>query len=428
MSGWTARRTGVAKGGILVAAGLAAALAAGPAWPAEPVQAQQSHPARQAEQAHHARAGGAQVTAGPAASGRVTPPTPLLAYYYQWFNHSSWNRAKKDYPLIGTYSSSDPRVIREQIRQAKAAGIDGFVVSWKDTPLNNGRLRLLMAAAAQEHFKLAMIYQGLDFHRQPLPASRVAADFATFRDKFAPSPVFFRLDGKPLTIWSGIWAFSVPDVARVTGAVRPGLLVLASAKDAAGFQRVADLTDGDAYYWSSVNPATYPGYGAKLDQMGNAIHRDGKYWIAPFAPGFDARMVGGTRSVPRQGGQTLRTEYATALRSSPDVLGLISWNEFSENTHTEPSVRYHNQSLDTLRQLRSTSVPAPAGPAAPSDDGSGRPGSTASTAVYVGNLLRLAGFPIALVAAVALLAYLRRRARTRPTGRPPRQPRQRRTT
>jgi hypothetical protein len=301
-------------------------------------------------------------------------------------------------------------------------------VSWKDTPLNNGRLRLLMAAAAQERFKLAMIYQGLDFHRRPLPASRVAADFAMFRDKFARSPVFFRLGGKPLTIWSGIWAFSVPDVARVTSAVRPDVLVLATEKDAAGFQRVAHVTDGDAYYWSSVNPDTYPGYSAKLRQMSNAVHRDGKYWIAPFAPGFDARMVGGTRFVSRRGGQTLRTEYATALRSSPDVLGLISWNEFSENTHAEPSVRYRYQSLNTLRQLRSTSLPAPAGPAAPSDEGSGRPGSTASTAVYVGNLLRLAGFPIALMTAVALLAYMRRRSRADPTGRPPRQPRRRSTT
>jgi Glycosyl hydrolase family 99 len=402
MNGWTARRTGSAKSGILAAAGLVIALAAGPAGPA---QAQQVHPA---------------------SGERVTPPTPLLAYFYQWFNHSSWNRAKKDYPLIGTYSSSDRRVIREQIRQAKAAGIDGFIVSWKDTPLNNGRLRLLMAAAAQEHFKLAMIYQGLDFHRRPLPASQVAADFVTFRDKFARSPVFFRLGGKPLTIWSGIWAFTLPDVARVTSAVRPDLLVLATEKDSAGFRRVAGVTDGDAYYWSSVNPATYPDYGGKLDEMSNAIHRDGKYWIAPFAPGFDGRMVGGTRFVPRRGGQTLRTEYGTALRSSPDVLGLISWNEFSENTHVEPSARYRYQSLDSLRELRNTGVPAPAGPAAPSDDGSGRPGSSASTAVYVGNLLRLAGFPVVLVAAVALLAYTRRRARAHSTGRPPH--RRRRTT
>ena len=402
MRAWTIRRTGAARGTVLAAAGLVTALAAGPI---EPAQAGQAHPA---------------------SGERVTPPTPLLAYFYQWFNHSSWNRAKKDYPLIGTYSSSDRRVIREQIRQAKSAGIDGFIVSWKDTPLNNGRLRLLMAAAAKEHFKLAMIYQGLDFHRRPQPAARVAADFVTFRDKFARSPVFLRLGGKPLTIWSGIWAFTLADVARVTGAVRPDLLVLASEKDAAGFQRVAGVTDGDAYYWSSVNPATYPDYAGKLNEMSKAIHRAGKYWIAPFAPGFDARMVGGTSFVPRRGGQTLRTEYATALRSSPDVLGLISWNEFSENTHVEPSVRYRYESMNTLRQLRGTGVPAPAGPAAPSEDGSGQPGGTASTAVYVGNLLRLAGFPVALVAAVALVAWTRRRARAHPTGRPP--PRHRRTT
>jgi hypothetical protein len=104
---------------------------------------------------------------------------------------------------------------------------------------------------------------------------------------------------------------------------------------------------------------------------------------------------------------------------------LISWNEFSENTHVEPSVRYRHQSLDTLRQLRRTGVPAPAGPAAPSDNGSGRPGSTASTGVYMGNLLRLTVFPIVLVAAVALLDYTRRRARANSTGRPHRR---RRTT
>ena len=163
-------------------------------------------------------------------------------------------------------------------------------------------------------------------------------------------------------------------MAQVTSAVRRKILVLSTEKSVPGFQRLAGLTaavwraagrrlagltDGDAYYWSSVNPATYPGYPAKLSRMSEAIHHDGKYWIAPFAPGFDARLVGGSKIVPRDNGQTLRDEYAAAARSSPDVLGLISWNEFSENSDVEPSVRYRGQSLDVLRQLRGTSVPAP---------------------------------------------------------------------
>ena len=34
--------------------------------------------------------------------------------------------------------------MRHQIEQAKSAGITGFIVSWKDTPLNDQRLELLM--------------------------------------------------------------------------------------------------------------------------------------------------------------------------------------------------------------------------------------------------------------------------------------------
>lgn len=322
---------------------------------------------------------------------------PLFAYYYIWFSHNSWARAKKDLPLIGTYSSSDPGVMRHQIEQAKLAGITGFIVSWKDTPLNDQRLELLMRVAAQEHFKLAMIYQGLDFSRKPLPVSQVAADFVTFRDKFAGNPVFYRINGKPLTIWSGTWAFSYAQVAQVTGAVRPQLLVLSTEKDLTGFERIAGVTDGDAYYWSSVNPATNNGYQAKLDQMSQAIRKAGKYWIAPFAPGFDARLVGGQRAVPRNNGQTLRTEYATAVRSSPNMLGLISWNEFSENSYVEPSRDYGYQSLDVLKQLRE--VPAsPAGSPAPLTSFSPWP-----------NIVRLLAFSLALVLGVTALIYLRRR-------------------
>jgi Glycosyl hydrolase family 71 len=340
----------------------------------------------------------------------------VFAYYYIWFNHSSWNRAKKDYPLIGTYSSGDASVMRRQIQQAKSAGIDGFIVSWKNTTLNDQRLRTLMAVAAEQHFKLAMIYQGLDFYRRPLPVSEVAADFTLFRDKFAGNPAIFQLGGKPLTIWSGTWAYTHAQVAQVTAAVRPSMLVLSTEKSAAGFNRIADVTDGDAYYWSSVNPATNTNYGSKLDQMSRTVHRDGKYWIAPFAPGFDARLVGGREFVPRDNGQTLRTEYANAVRSSPDVLGLISWNEFSENSYVEPSVHYRYQSLDVLRQLRGTTVPQPTGPAAPSETGATHPHIKAPAAWP--NVLRLAGFPIALVIAVGFLGYARRRASRPPFSRP----------
>jgi hypothetical protein len=340
------------------------------------------------------------VTAGGAAGATVNNPAtaaPLFAYYYIWFSNNSWSRAKKDLPLIGGYSSSDPGVMRHQIEQAKSAGITGFIVSWKDTPLDDQRLRLLMQVSAQEHFKLALIYEGLDFYRHPLASSVVAAGFRLFLDKFASSPVFYRVDGKPLTIWSGTWAYTYAQVAMVTSAVRPRLLVLSTEKNVAGFKRIAAVTDGDAYYWSSVNPATDSGYENKLNQMSQAIHSAGKYWIAPFAPGFDAQLLGGKRAVPRENGQTLRSEYAAAVRSSPSMLGLISWNEFSENSYVEPSKEYGYQSLDALRQLRGNPQPYATAPV------------TRKTYSIWPNVLRLLAFGLILGLAVVVLAYLRRR-------------------
>ncbi|MFZ0158788.1 MAG: endo-1,3-alpha-glucanase family glycosylhydrolase [Kineosporiaceae bacterium] len=287
------------------------------------------------------------------------PVVPLLAFYYTWFDAGSWNRAKTDFPELGRYTSDDPAVMRQHIEWAKSAGIEGFIVSWKDTTTNNRRLRLLMSVARELDFKLAMIYQGLDFQRKPLPAATVAADFVTFRDSFAADPVFLRVDGKPLTIWSGTWEFTHDQVAQVTGPVRPSLLVLNTEKSVEGYQRIADVSDGDAYYWSSVNPETNTNYAGKLVAMSAAIHARGQYWIAPFAPGFDARLVGGEKVVERRDGRTLRVEYSAAMASAPDALGLISWNEWSENSYVEPSRKYGHTELQILRELRASAVPVP---------------------------------------------------------------------
>ena len=334
---------------------------------------------------------------------------PLLAYYYIWFNRHSWTRAKIDYPALGRYSSGDPNVMRRQIEAAKSAGIEGFIVSWKDTATYDRRLRTLVSIAGQEHFKLAMIYEGLDFYRRPLPVAEVEAGFQKFLNTYANSPVFLRLHGKPLTIWSGTWKFSHGAVARVTRNVRSKLLVLNTEKNVAGFLRLADVTDGDAYYWSSVNPATNTYYAAKLIDMSKAIHQHGGYWIAPFAPGFDARLLDGKTEVRRYEGRTLRTEYATATSSSPDVLGLISWNEFSENTYVEPSQRYGNRYLDVLRQLR----PETARP--PSAIRSTAPGKHTLPSGYLPSLLRLIAFAGALVIGLGIIGYVRQARRRNKT-------------
>ena len=388
--------------GAITALGAVAVFAGFGAQPAARVQAGSAGGAATSASAGTGSIGTGSIGAGSTGSAAGDPSTalPLFAYYYIWFSPSSWQRAKIDVPQLGDYSSDDPNVLRKHVELAKSAGIQGFIVSWKDTATNDRRLRLLMQIAHQEDFKLAMIYQGLDFDRKPLPPSRVAADLKTFHDQYAPDPVFYKIGGKALTIWSGTWAFTRPQVAAATGPVRDSMLVLSTEKNVQGYKRIADSTDGDAYYWSSVNPATNTGYSAKLKAMATAIHADRKLWIAPFAPGFDARLVGGSGVIDRNGGQTLRAEYSAALSSSPDVLGLISWNEFSENSYIEPSRKYGTFYLDTLRELRGAAVPV--GAAAQDSSAGG-----AAAASYWPNLLRLGGFGLILCGGIGLAARLR---------------------
>ena len=286
----------------------------------------------------------------------VENPVPLLAYYYIWFNPESWNRAKVDYPILGRYSSDDRAVMEQHVRWAKAAGIEGFIVSWKSTFQLDQRLELLMEVAAENDFALWIIYQGLDFQRNPLPVEQIDADLAYFSTHYADHPVYKMYD-RPVVIWSGTWMFSPDEIESVTQNHRDRLLILASDRNIDGFQRRAGLVDGNAYYWSSVNPETFPDYPEKLKAMGEAVHQAGGLWVAPAAPGFDARLIGGTTVVDRENGQTLHREMNAAMRSSPDAIGLISWNEFSENSHIEPSQQHGARALEVIADIQNGAPP-----------------------------------------------------------------------
>jgi hypothetical protein len=299
---------------------------------------------------------GAALAYSPVPARAADGGPPVLAYYYIWYTPTSWNRAKIDYPLLGRYDSGDARVMRQQIRWAKAAGIDGFLVSWKSTLPLDQRLSTLVKVADQEHFKLGIVYEGLDFERRPVPAQQVTEDLQTFIDRYASDPAFDIFE-KPLVVWAGTWGFTTAQIQSATHEARRHLMVLGSAKNVRDYHRIAPYVDGNAYYWSSVNPDTFPDYQGKLNAMADAVHARSGLWVAPAAPGFDARQIGGTSIVSRKDGDTLRREWSAAQASSPDAIGLISWNEFSENSYVEPSRRYGDLYLKTVADITGAHPP-----------------------------------------------------------------------
>lgn len=288
-----------------------------------------------------------------APAARAAPTTraahgspPSFAYYYIWYQPTSWQRAKKDYPLLGRYSSDDPVVMDRHVTMAKAAGLTGFIVSWKGTRDLNARLDTLVHISEKHDFKLEIVYEALDFHRRPLPVAEVNADLEYLADRYAGSPVFDTFS-KPVVVITGTDRLTLDLLRRATAGVRDRLRVLASAKSVGEYQRTASVTEGDAYYWSSIDPAS-PSYAHKMQEMSRAVHADGGLWLAPAPAGFDARLVGGQRVVPRRRGDTLRRSIDLARQSAPDALGVISWNEFSESSYVEPSQVYYGQELTAL--------------------------------------------------------------------------------
>jgi len=281
---------------------------------------------------------------------------PLLAYFYIWFNPSSWNRMKKDYPLIGRYSSSDLSIMRQQVKMAKQAGITGFLVSWKDTPVLNSRLAALRSVAAAAGFKLGIVIEGRDFYGSPISMRKVRQSFDYLAMHYGSDPVF-NIFGKPLVAWSGTWLFSTKQLTSISRAYASKLIILATEKQPSDYQLIAKLFRGDAYYWSSADPRRTPGYASKLAEFSKVVHQHHGLWIAPAAPGFDARLLGGVRDIRRQRGQTLRLELNAAIASSPDAVGLISWNEYSENSEIEPSQEYGSTALKIIAAVEHAKAP-----------------------------------------------------------------------
>jgi hypothetical protein len=311
----------------------------------------------------------ASVSPGEQPSGTPGPGSPgfkppVLAYYYMWFNSASWSHAKADQPDLGPYTSTDPAIIRQQVTWAKQSGVDAFIVSWKSSPSLNLALQELVAEAHRQNLKLVLIYEGLDVNRNPIAIETVENDLVWFENTYGSDPAF-DLYGKPAAIWSGSWRFSDADISIVRNLVdAPNkILLLGSEKSASAYQARATLFDGDAYYWSSGDPLSTPGYASRLNALGQAVHTAGGLWLAPAAVGFDARLNGGTSVVDRRDGSTLTADWSVAQATGPDGIAVISWNEYTEGSYVEPSVNYGFRYLTVLSQL--AGVPGPSSTALP---------------------------------------------------------------
>ena len=107
------------------------------------------------------------------------------------------------FPALGAYDSHDPKVVETHFRQAKDAGLTGFIVSWwaKDDFHDEG-MPLMLSTAEKHGLKISVYYETVPPRSNPTVEGAVA-DLTYIVDKYGKHPAWLKVGGKPVVFIYG---------------------------------------------------------------------------------------------------------------------------------------------------------------------------------------------------------------------------------
>jgi hypothetical protein len=256
----------------------------------------------------------------------------VAIFYYPWYGNPKvdgtwehWNQGgnvpparlySSFYPARGAYSSNDPAVVRQQLREIARAGIDEVVISWWGRgSRGDTRLPGLVAAVRRAGLEPAL-------HLEPYDGR--SADTVRLDLQYAASlgvrDVFVYL---PRLIDAASWS-------SVRAGAPPGMRLFAGT-ELVGFA-AAGRFDG-FYTYDFVT------YGAdKFARLCTEAHRVGLLCGPSVGPGYDGVRAGeAPGGKERRDGETYDRLWAAALAAAPDLVTVTSYNEWGESTQIEPA-------------------------------------------------------------------------------------------
>lgn len=301
----------------------------------------------------------------PTQTGTFNPTHPVLAFYYMWYDTSTWCLCHmSDLPTI-QYNSGDPATIARQVNWAANAGITGFISSWwgagSATDTNFGQL-LAYAATLQKqtgyHFTSTIYFES------DAPAlsgeTNIVNGLKYVIAHYSNSPYFFHWNGKPVVFfWDPLGGGrTLSEWASIRSQVDPNNSMLWSAEGVD--TSMLSVFDGihlfSGGYWGIQHndmTAVDQEFEGKVAAYNSANHTQ-KIWAAGIIPGYnDTRVPGrtGTYIVARNNGATYTESWQAAIASNPSWITITSFNEWFEGSMIEPSVTYGNLYLNMTAQF-----------------------------------------------------------------------------
>lgn len=279
---------------------------------------------------------------------------PVLAFYYAWFDATTWALPLPDQPRA-PYLSTDPIAIENHVLMAKDAGIDALVLDWYGPQVENNQtepnFRVLLEKAAVHGLKASLTVDlaGPFIH----DVNDLTHALLVVRDQHAPHAAFLRIEGKPVVFFWRQNLYSIETWQSLREQIDPQRDMLWIAEGI--HPEALQVFDGLYLYsiaWSDDPASVLVRWGNEVRQWAENLGAR-RYWVATVMPGYNDLATGRTDAFVREraDGAYYRAAWNGAIESQADWVVITSFNEWLEGTAIEASKNYGDMYLHLTREL-----------------------------------------------------------------------------
>ncbi len=251
-------------------------------------------------------------------------------------------------------------MVRYHLKTAKAIGVQAFLVDWYGPEsYENQQIPLLLKEARKFGMKIALCYEEKinyekfrDLKDPQAIEAKIIEDLTYIVTHYGHDPAYLKRLGLPFIFQFNHWdegkalRNTSPEQWKKIFAKVPGPLVYARQN----FDRHYHPLMQGAYLWWTPDTDVLKEFPSEAEEA----RKNGKlqFYMSMICPGFDDTGVWGWGSGPRKteryGLSVLRDTFDRAFKFHPELIQIVTWNDFEEGTAIEPSWEHGFWYLDAI--------------------------------------------------------------------------------
>jgi hypothetical protein len=265
------------------------------------------------------------------------------------------------YPLIGPYDSGSRNVLRYDLETMKACGVSAVSAIWYGPGSNtDSRFPALLDEAQKLHMRAYICYeQDINFpgYRHPVDREQFVinstGDLSYIATRYGKHPAYLRRNNLPIIQMFNSYGTD-PTVGNKSLTPNEWRTVFSKLPSRIEFMR------------QNLDPACHPPIPAayvwwvwgdwpeQFTEQAAALRDHGRldFFMSMVCPGFNDTGVWGWGAGPRlsdgYGIKILNQTTQLALRNDPELVEMVTWNDFNEGTCFEPTVQHGSEYLQAL--------------------------------------------------------------------------------